>query len=69
MGSFINLLAFVIFTTSLFMRSVDPVIPQVAAGLAVTTATAAMLSTAFTCPMHSCNLCWARSPTCSVKPG
>ena len=48
MGSFINLLAFVIFTTSLFMRSVDPVIPQVAAGLAVTTATAAMLSTAFT---------------------
>ncbi|MFZ0122713.1 MAG: MFS transporter, partial [Xanthobacteraceae bacterium] len=50
MGSFINLLAFVIFTTSLFMRSVDPVIPQVAAGLAVTTATAAMLSTAFTLP-------------------
>lgn len=50
MGSFINLLAFVIFTTSLFMRSVDPVIPQVAASLAVTTATAAMLSTAFTLP-------------------
>ena len=50
MGSFINLLAFVIFATSLFMRSVDPVIPQIAAGLAVATATAAMLSTAFTLP-------------------
>jgi MFS transporter, DHA1 family, inner membrane transport protein len=50
MGSFINLLAFVIFATSLFMRSVDPVIPQIAAGLDVTPATAAMLSTAFTLP-------------------
>jgi len=50
MGRLINLLAFVIFATSLFMRSVDPVIPQIAAGLDVTTATAAMLSTAFTLP-------------------
>ncbi|MFY9601507.1 MAG: MFS transporter [Pseudolabrys sp.] len=50
MGNFINLLAFVIFATSLFMRSVDPVIPQIATGLAVATATAAMLSTAFTLP-------------------
>jgi predicted MFS family arabinose efflux permease len=50
MGGFINLLAFVIFATSLFMRSVDPVIPQIAAGLDVTPATAAMLSTAFTLP-------------------
>jgi DHA1 family inner membrane transport protein len=50
MGSFINLLALVIFTTSMFMRSVDPVIPQVAAGLGVATAVAAMLSTAFTLP-------------------
>jgi predicted MFS family arabinose efflux permease len=50
MRNFINLLAFVIFATSLFMRSVDPVIPQIATGLAVATATAAMLSTAFTLP-------------------
>ncbi len=50
MGSFINLLAFVIFATSLFMRSVDPVILRIAAGLDVAPATAAMLSTAFTLP-------------------
>ena len=50
MGSVINLLAFVIFATSLFMRSVDPVIPQIAAGLDVTPTTAAMLSTGFTLP-------------------
>jgi predicted MFS family arabinose efflux permease len=50
MGSVINLLAFVIFATSLFMRSVDPVIPQIAAGLHVTPTTAAMLSTGFTLP-------------------
>ena len=33
MDRVINLMAFVIFATSLFMRSVDPVIPQIAAGL------------------------------------
>jgi DHA1 family inner membrane transport protein len=50
MGSVINLLAFVIFATSLFIRSVDPVIPQIASGLAVEPTTAALLSTAFTLP-------------------
>lgn len=50
MGSVINLMAFVIFATSLFMRSVDPVIPQIAHGLSVAPATAAMLTTAFTLP-------------------
>ncbi len=50
MGRVLNLMAFVIFATSLFMRSVDPVIPQIAAGLKVTAATAALLSTGFTLP-------------------
>jgi predicted MFS family arabinose efflux permease len=40
----------VIFATSLFMRSVDPVIPQIAAGLNVEPTTAALLSTGFTLP-------------------
>ena len=43
-------MAFVVFATTLFMRSVDPVIPQIAGGLDVTPATAALLSTAFTLP-------------------
>ena len=43
-------MAFVIFATTLFMRSVDPVIPQIANGLNVTPATAALLSTGFTLP-------------------
>src|SRR5665647_2510529 len=50
MGRVLNLIAFVIFATSLFMRSVDPVIPQIAQGLNVTPATAALLSTGFTLP-------------------
>ena len=50
MGRVLNLLAFVILATSLFMRSVDPVIPQIAGGLNVTPAKAALLSTAFTLP-------------------
>ena len=50
MGRVLNLMAFVIFVTSLFMRSVDPVIPQIASGLNVEPATAALLSTAFTLP-------------------
>ena len=49
MGSVLNLMAFVVFATTLFMRSVDPVIPQIAQGLNVTpatpTATAARAST------------------------
>ena len=50
MGSVLNLIAFVIFATSLFMRSVDPVIPQIAAGLNIEPTTAALLSTGFTLP-------------------
>ena len=50
MSRILNLMAFVIFATTLFMRSVDPVIPQIALGLNVTPTTAAMLSTAFTLP-------------------
>ncbi len=43
-------MAFVVFATTLFMRSVDPVIPQIAQGLDVAPTTAAMLSTGFTLP-------------------
>src|SRR3972149_9846369 len=50
MGRTLNLMAFVVFATTLFMRSVDPVIPQIAQGLNVTPATAALLSTGFTLP-------------------
>ncbi len=50
MGRVLNLMAFVVFATSLFMRSVDPVIPQIAAGLNVAPTTAALLSTGFTLP-------------------
>ena len=50
MSRVLNLMAFVIFATTLFMRSVDPVIPQIATGLNVTPTTAALLSTSFTLP-------------------
>jgi predicted MFS family arabinose efflux permease len=50
MGRTLNLMAFVVFATTLFMRSVDPVIPQIAQGLNVAPTTAAMLSTGFTLP-------------------
>lgn len=50
MNRVLNLMAFVIFATSLFMRSVDPVIPQIAHELNVATTTAALLSTGFTLP-------------------
>src|ERR1035437_8055672 len=50
MGRVLNLMAFVIFATSLFMRSIDPVIPQIAIGLNVEPTTAALLSTGFTLP-------------------
>lgn len=46
----LNLIAFVVFASSLFMRSTDPVIPQIASGLSVETSTAALLATAFTLP-------------------
>jgi predicted MFS family arabinose efflux permease len=50
MGRTLNLISFVVFASSLFMRSTDPVIPQIAAGLGVEPTTAALLSTAFTLP-------------------
>jgi len=50
MSRVLNLMAFVVFATSLFMRSVDPVIPQIASDLNVAPTTAALLSTAFTLP-------------------
>ena len=50
MGSVINIMALVVFATSLFSRSVDPVVPQIALGLNIAPATAALLSTGFTLP-------------------
>jgi predicted MFS family arabinose efflux permease len=50
MGRTLNLIALVVFASSLFMRSTDPVIPQIALGLGVQASTAALLSTAFSLP-------------------
>jgi DHA1 family inner membrane transport protein len=50
MGSVINIMALVVFATSLFSRSVDPIVPQIALGLQISPATAALLSTGFTLP-------------------
>ncbi len=46
----LNLLAFVVFASALFTRATDPVIPQIAHGFAVDTATAALLTTAYSLP-------------------
>ena len=46
----LNIVAFVVFASALFIRSTDPVIPLIANGLNVEPATAALLSTAFTLP-------------------
>ena len=50
MNRTLNLIALVVFASSLFIRSTDPVIPQIAQGLFVEPRTAALLSTAFTLP-------------------
>ncbi len=50
MNRTLNLLAFVTFVSALFIRSTDPVVPQIAAGLGVEPATAALLSSVFTLP-------------------
>ena len=47
MNRTLNLLAFVTFVSALFIRSTDPVVPQIAAGLGVEPATAALLSIGF----------------------
>jgi len=53
MGSVINIMALVVFATSLFSRSVDPVVPQIALGLNVAPATAALLvDRVHRCPMR-----------------
>jgi predicted MFS family arabinose efflux permease len=44
------IIALIVFVTSLFTRSVDPVVPLIADGLAVQVGTAALLSTAFALP-------------------
>ena len=46
----LNLIALVVFACSLFMRSTDPVVPQIALGLNVEPATAALLTSAFSLP-------------------
>ena len=46
----LNVIAFIVFASALFIRSTDPVIPLIADGLHVEPATAALLSTAFTLP-------------------
>ncbi len=46
----LNLIALAVFAGALFIRSTDPVIPQIANGLHVETSTAALLTTAFTLP-------------------
>lgn len=50
MNRILNLVALVTFSSALFTRSADPIIPQIAAGLHVEPATAALLSTAFALP-------------------
>jgi predicted MFS family arabinose efflux permease len=50
MNRVLYVVGLVTFATSLFTRAVDPVIPQIAAGLWVDAATAALLTTAFALP-------------------
>jgi predicted MFS family arabinose efflux permease len=50
MNRVLAIVALVCFASSLFVRSVDPVIPPIAADLFVATTTAALLSTAFAFP-------------------
>jgi|SRR5262245_2637115 len=50
MNRVLNIVGVVTFATSLFTRSVDPVIPQIAVSLWVDASTAALLSTAFALP-------------------
>src|SRR5919108_2805204 len=50
MNRVLTIVALTCFASSLFVRSVDPVIPPIASDFAVATATAALLSTAFALP-------------------
>src|SRR3974390_2241632 len=49
-GRVLGIVRLAIFVSSLFVRAVDPVTPQIAQELSVNIATAAMLSTAFALP-------------------
>jgi predicted MFS family arabinose efflux permease len=46
----LKLIALVVFASSLFMRSTDPIIPQIAYGLKIEPTTAALLTTVFSLP-------------------
>jgi predicted MFS family arabinose efflux permease len=46
----LTVIAFVVFASSLFSRSIDPVVPQIAQSLGTDAATAALLSTAYALP-------------------
>jgi predicted MFS family arabinose efflux permease len=48
--SVLNIIAFVAFATSLFTRTVDPIVPQLATAFEVAPATAALLASAFALP-------------------
>ena len=50
MKNVLTIVALIVFATSLFARSVDPVIPQIADALATDPTTVALLSTAFALP-------------------
>jgi predicted MFS family arabinose efflux permease len=50
MNRALNILAFVSFSSSLFTRSVDPLVPQIAHALGTEAATAALLSSAYALP-------------------
>src|SRR5436190_22352524 len=50
MGTVLNVVALTAFASALFVRSVDPVIPQIAGDLSIDPATVALLSTAFAFP-------------------
>jgi len=50
MSTVLNVVALTAFASALFVRSVDPIIPPIAADFAVAPATAALLSTAFAFP-------------------
>ena len=61
--------ALAIFASSLFIRAVDPVIPQIAGDLELDTATVALLSTAFALPYALVQPVLECSPTRSAKGG
>ena len=50
MSNLLNLLALVVFSSALFTRAVDPIVPQIAIDLNVLPGTAALVSTAYTLP-------------------